>query len=131
MTREEARKTISKMLSVTDLTVRANMTAQMIEACHMAIKALEQEPCEDVVSRRRVFSAIHNTHLPKKYEEPLWNKISALSSVTPKNDVLDKIRAEIQKLRGCSCNYSDGIIDDVEDIIGKYREVEDSVGADL
>jgi len=48
MTREEAKKTISKMLSVTDLTVRANMTEQMIEACHMAIKALEQEPCEDM-----------------------------------------------------------------------------------
>jgi hypothetical protein len=32
--------------------------------------------------------------------------------------VLDKINAEIQKLRGCS----DGIIDDVEDIIDKYKE---------
>ena len=35
-------------------------------------------------------------------------------------DILDKIRAEIQKLRGCSCSCSDGIIDDVEDIIDKY-----------
>ena len=34
---------------------------------------------------------------------------------------LDKICAEIQMLRGCSCNCSDGIIDDVEDIIDKYR----------
>lgn len=37
-------------------------------------------------------------------------------------DVLDKIVAEIQRLRGCSCNNSDGIIDDVEDIIDKYRK---------
>lgn len=36
------------------------------------------------------------------------------------NQVLDKIKAEIQDLRGCSCSNSDGIIDDVEDIIDKY-----------
>jgi|GEM_PF-3539501 len=53
------------------------------EAIELAIKALEQSPCESAVSRRKVFSAIHNTHLPKKYEEPLWNKISDLPSVTP------------------------------------------------
>lgn len=34
-------------------------------------------------------------------------------------ELLDKIRAEIQKLRGCTCSCSDGIIDDVEDIIDK------------
>ena len=42
--------------------------------------------------------------------------------------ILDKVRDEIQKLRGCSCSCSDGIIDDVEDIIDKYkaeREVEE------
>lgn len=39
--------------------------------------------------------------------------------------VLDKIRAEIQGLRNCSCSCSDGIIDDVEDIIDKYRESEE------
>ena len=36
-------------------------------------------------------------------------------------EVLDKIRAEIQNLRNCSCSCSDGIIDDVEDIIDKYK----------
>lgn len=34
---------------------------------------------------------------------------------------LDKIRDEIQGLRNCSCSCSDGIIDDVEDIIDKYK----------
>lgn len=34
--------------------------------------------------------------------------------------ILNKIKDEIQKLRGCSCCCSDGIIDDVEDIIDKY-----------
>ena len=37
------------------------------------------------------------------------------------NCVLDKIKVDIQELRDCSCNNSDGIIDDVEDIIDKYK----------
>ncbi len=35
--------------------------------------------------------------------------------------ILDKIYTDIQKLRGCSCYCSDGIIDDVEDIIDAYK----------
>ena len=35
--------------------------------------------------------------------------------------ILDKIIDEIQGLRNCSCSCSDGIIDDVEDIIDKYK----------
>ena len=79
---------------------------------------LKQEPCEDAVSRRKVFSAIHNTHLPKEYEEPLWNKISTLSSVTPKNDVLDKTRAEIAELRS---KQNVGVLECLDIIIDKYR----------
>jgi hypothetical protein len=40
---------------------------------------------------------------------------------------LDKVkqaREEIQKLRGCSCSCSDGIIDDVEDILDNLIESE-------
>lgn len=44
MTREEAIKIIRKMLACTDLTVRANLNADMVSACNLAIKALEQEP---------------------------------------------------------------------------------------
>lgn len=44
MTREEAIKIIRKMLAYTDLTVRANLNADMVSACNLAIKALEQEP---------------------------------------------------------------------------------------
>lgn len=35
---------------------------------------------------------------------------------------LDKITTDIQRLRGCTCSCSDGIIDDVEDIIDGYRK---------
>lgn len=34
---------------------------------------------------------------------------------------LDKITTDIQRLRGCTCSCSDGIIDDIEDIIDKYK----------
>ena len=42
---------------------------------------------------------------------------------------LDKVKeaiTEMQKLRGCSCSCSDGIIDDVEDILDKLIESEKS-----
>lgn len=41
-------------------------------------------------------------------------------------DKVKKAREEIEKLRGCSCSCSDGIIDDVEDILDKLIEIEDS-----
>lgn len=44
MTREETIKVIRKMVACTDLSVRANLNANMIDACHIAIKSLEQEP---------------------------------------------------------------------------------------
>jgi hypothetical protein len=40
---------------------------------------------------------------------------------------LEKVKQaikEIQKLRGCSCSCSDGIIDDVEDILDRLIESE-------
>ena len=37
---------------------------------------------------------------------------------------IEKAIEEIQKLRGCSCSCSDGIIDDVEDILDKLIESE-------
>ena len=38
---------------------------------------------------------------------------------------IEKAIEEIQKLRGCSCSCSDGIIDDVEDILDKLIESEE------
>ena len=47
----------------------------------------------------------------------------------PKADVIEREKIkqsieEIQKLRGCSCSCSDGIIDDVEDILDNLIESE-------
>ena len=49
MTREEAIKVIRKMLAYTDLSDRANLTADMVDACRLAIKALEQEDILDKI----------------------------------------------------------------------------------
>ena len=90
-----------------------------------------QEPCDDCISRQAVIDAIEDDNRNGNYScfasnndaECFKDVIRSLSSVTPKpkTDVLDKIRAEIQVLRNCSCSCSDGIIDDVEDIIDKYK----------
>ncbi len=89
----------------------------------------EMQLSEDCISRQAVLDATVN-------KNSIWNKITnskgenleeiisqlpPVNSQDPKTDVLDKIRAEIQSLRNCSCSCSDGIIDDVEDIIDKYK----------
>jgi hypothetical protein len=63
----------------------------------MAIRELEQEPMVEI----DLYSVIKQKYIER--------------------EVLDKIYADIQKLRGCSCSCSDGIIDDVEDILDKYK----------
>lgn len=62
MTREEAIKVIHKMLAYTDLNVRANLTADMVDACHIAIKALEQEPIFDKI-RAEIESITPKAHI--------------------------------------------------------------------
>lgn len=42
MTIDEAVKVIHKMLAYTDLSVRANLKADMIDACHMAIDTMRK-----------------------------------------------------------------------------------------
>jgi hypothetical protein len=58
-----------------------------------------------------------------QYEACYLNKddLKVIIKALEQEDILDKIRAEIQGLRNCSCSCSDGIIDDVEEIIDKYK----------
>ena len=53
----------------------------------------------------------------KDYEEFLEMSVKTIEQEL----ILDKIYMDIQSLRGCSCDCSDGIVDDIEDIIDKYR----------
>lgn len=36
------------------------------------------------------------------------------------NEGIEKVREEMQTLRGCSCSNSDGIIDNIEEILDKH-----------
>ena len=47
--------------------------------------------------------------------------LEAISKALEQEPVIDKIYADIPRLRGCSCSCSDGIIDDVEDILDKCK----------
>lgn len=80
MTREEA----IKYLERADITVGMKVKTKTAEAIEMAIKALEQEPCEDAVSRQAVLDCLTATGL-KKYDFILnaRDKIKNLPSVKP------------------------------------------------
>lgn len=84
-----------------------NVTCELTkDTIDLVIKALEQEP-------------------KTKIEESNFSQEQYLADIQSAYDcgksVLDKIYTDIQGLRGCSCSCSDGIIDDVEDILDKYK----------
>jgi hypothetical protein len=55
-----------------------------------------------------------------------YEEVEEIIKALEQEPILDKIYADIQKLRGCSCSCSDGIIDDVEDILDKHKaEIEE------
>ena len=56
------------------------------------------------------------------YSSPLSELVDIPIADVIEREKIDRAIAEIQKLRGCSCSSSDGIIDDVEDILDKLIE---------
>ena len=60
------------------------------------------------------------------YSDALVELIDIPVADVIEREKIDKAIEEIQKLRGCSCSCSDGIIDDVEDILDKLIESEKS-----
>ena len=77
----------------------------------------------------RVINKVLNENISREIPYNIQNidKIDPTVTFTPIADVIerekiDKAIEEIQKLRGCSCSCSDGIIDDVEDILDKLIE---------
>lgn len=52
----------------------------------------------------------------------LYENICDIEPITEQEIVkpyLEKLITKMQKLRGCSCSNSDGVIDDIEDMIDK------------
>ena len=58
------------------------------------------------------------------YSSPLIELVDIPKADVVEREKIEKAIEEIQKLRGCSCSCSDGIIDDVEDILDKLIESE-------
>ena len=82
------------------------------------------ESCRYYGSHNEVCNYCYKCSLWTEQEPKPMVEIDLYSVIKQKyieREVLDKIRTDIQKLRNCSCSCSDGIIDDVEDIIDKYK----------
>ena len=68
MTREEAKKWLNKLYARADITDEygdMEDTQPYEEAVDMAIQALEQEPCEDCISRANALKAINKMDIPE------------------------------------------------------------------
>jgi hypothetical protein len=103
------------------------------KAIKEAIKTLEQEPCEDAVSRKAVLntlnrmdSVLDEDRTVPKYKELLVACYNDLPPVTPERNVLDKIRAEIEELKNAPPCFDDMFeykyaVDECLEIIDKYK----------
>ena len=56
------------------------------------------------------------------YSSPLIELVDIPKADVVEREKINRAIEEIQKLRWCSCSCSDGIIDDVEDILDKLIE---------
>lgn len=66
-----------------DLDILGQYGGETAEAYKMAIKALEQQPCEDAVSRTLVHEAITASIAESENPYEMWQRIEALPSVKP------------------------------------------------
>jgi hypothetical protein len=126
MTREEA---ISLLSQVNHILVNSNSWLENTHeplniAFDMAIEALEQEPCEDAVSRKAVFEAFEEWVNSREdwNEHPVWfaRNLVSLPPVTPQHT-----DAEIQKMQEMEQAeiekaYNMGV-SEKETVLGKMR----------
>ena len=128
MTREEQLDWLYRLRSEIYVYMPKEWLIPMNNALDMVIKSLEQEPCEDCISRQAVINGIDN-YIEKvqstgakddfiSFEELV---VKALPSIYPKTDVLDKIRAEMVELPTISINANDVYKAQVLQIIDKYK----------
>ena len=113
MTREEAKKILQRDLKI----LEGNKSLpDGIEAMKVAIQALEQEPCEDTISRQAVIDCFKKwqpymaTRL-HDFEKELFD-LPSVQPMKKRDDVWDKIRAEIMSKDG---------LEEALEIIDKYE----------
>ena len=79
---------------------------------------------EEFLKRLNVLYNVLDNLEKMLYSSPLIELVDIpIADVVEKKKIKQAIE-EIQKLRGCSCSCSDGIIHDVEDILDKLIESE-------
>ena len=83
---------------------------------------------EELVKRLNVLYNMLDNLEKMIYSSPLSELVDIPTADVVEREKIDKAIKEIQKLRGCSCSCSDGIIDDVEDILDKLIESEEDNG---
>lgn len=118
---EEAKEIIIRERDSLKANPRVKVEDCLYEAFDLAIKALEQEPCEDAISRQAVIDTLTKT---SGIRGDALKALYDLPSVTPQpnTDVLDKIRAEIEGLTYYWCEVNPkSVIDDALQIIDKYK----------
>lgn len=92
-----------------------NLTKENVKIAFAGIRAtaLEQQPCEDCISRKAVNEIWHTQYCYSREDndEEQYKRIQALPSVTPQTDILDKIRAEIEEYKSRQLTLAIGIED--------------------
>lgn len=83
MTREEAIKQFESELKWAELNTYPYVSKQKVEANKMAIKALEQEPYEDCISRQAVLEVIRKCHCEEWVKANIGAPIEVLPPVAP------------------------------------------------
>lgn len=75
------------------------LTVKESQDLYKYIKALEQQPCEDAISRQAVIELVKNSYYDLcSSMEDTWamvEDVERLPSVNPQESILDKIKAEI------------------------------------
>ena len=80
---------------------------------------------EEFLKRLNVLYNVLDNLEKMLYSSQLIELVDIPTADVIEREKINKAIAEIQKLRGCSCSCSDGIIDDVEDILDKLIEREE------
>lgn len=87
MTREDAKvfldniklEELGRAIGASDFYSR--LIGYHVQALNMAIKALEQEPCDDTISRQAVIDSLHNKFSDGFDSDRWWNSMSVLYAI--------------------------------------------------
>lgn len=105
MTREERKKAIDALkISTPIMAMTQEEFNDYIQTLNEVMDWLEQEPCEDCISRQAVIEQTYNWSKDEflRVTNPfdyLRKRINSLPSVKPQEPILEKIRAEIDIAR--------------------------------